>query len=78
MALWLVALSGWLVALVALAVARRQASRVADLTAMHWELKHAHLELKARVDALAPGETPAPPRASASGTQFVPLSQVKR
>ena len=77
MALWLVAVSGWLVALVALVVARRQASRVADLTAMHWELKHAHLELKSRVDALAPGEPPPPSRPSAS-SQFVPLSQVKR
>jgi hypothetical protein len=76
MALWLFAVAGWGVALAALVMARRLSSRVADLTAMHWALKHAHLELKARVDAVAPPDD-APPPAQAS-TQFVPLSQVKR
>jgi hypothetical protein len=77
MTLWAVAIAGWLVALAALLLARRQSARLADLTAMHWQLKHAHLELKARVDALAPGDD-VPPARPAAPSQFVPLSQVKR
>jgi len=77
MLLWILAGTGWALALVAIVLARRLASRVADLTAMHWELKYAHSELKARVVAIAPRPEEAPPP-PAPATQFVPLSQVKR
>lgn len=75
--LWLVAVSGWLLALVAFVMVRRLASRVADLTAMSWELKYAHVELKGRLAEIAPHPEDTPP-ASQPTTQFVPLSQVKR
>jgi hypothetical protein len=76
--LWVVAGSGWLLALLAYAVARRTARRLDQLTQQYWELKYEHGELKARVRAIAPtaeeiaASQPAPPQA------FVPLSSVKR
>ena len=73
----MLAVTGWVLALVAFVMVRRLASRVADLTAMHWELKYAHVELKTRVAEIAPRpEDTRPPPTPA--TQFVPLSQVKR
>ncbi len=78
MLLWTLAVSGWLLALVAFVMARRLSSRVADLTTMLWELKYAHVELKGRVVEIAPRPEDAPPAAPSPGTQFVPLSQVKR
>jgi hypothetical protein len=77
MVLWALAISGWLLALVAFVMVRRLASRVSDVTAMHWELKYAHVELKARVAEIDPRPEDAPPP-PAPATQFVPLSQVKR
>jgi hypothetical protein len=73
----------WLVSAVALVMAgagwaaARRASRAArHVTEMYWQLKYDHGELKTRVDALAPrpGAEPRP----APGTQFVPLTSVKR
>jgi len=64
-----VAVAGWL-------VARRASRQLRDLTAMYWQLKFEHGELKARVDRLAP-DPAAPPR-TPPGTQFVPLASVKR
>jgi hypothetical protein len=77
MVLWILAVSGWLMALVAFVMARRLASRVSDLTTMLWELKYAHVEVTARLAELDPQGAPAPP-APLPTTQFVPLSQVKR
>jgi hypothetical protein len=86
---WIVAVTGWLLAAAAWLVARGAARRARQLHDMYWQLRYDHGELKARVDALAPeaardtahGEGAAPaqgaPRPS-PGTQFVPLSQVKR
>ncbi len=76
--LWLLAGTGWLLALVALATARRLSRRLAQLSEQYWELKYDHGELKARVKALAPlpEETEASrPRVQES---FVPLASVKR
>lgn len=56
--------------------ARRAAWQARELTAMYWQLKHDHLELKARLDRAAPDPS-APPRMPA-GTQFVPLASVKK
>lgn len=90
---WFLAVTGWLLAVAAWFVARGAARRARQLHDMYWQLRYDHGELKARVDALAPeapadGVPPEPasgtaggarPRLGApSGTQFVPLSQVKR
>jgi hypothetical protein len=48
MALWLLALSALLMALVAFAHARRTARRLAMLEEMYWQLKFEHGELKAK------------------------------
>jgi hypothetical protein len=58
------------VALVALALVRRQARKLEQLTAMYWQLRYDHGELKATVTP----ETPAPPPVSG----FVPLESLKR
>lgn len=64
-----IAVAGWV-------VARRAARQARDLTAMYWQLKYDHGELKARVDRTLP-DPEAPPRMPA-GTQFVPLTSVKK
>lgn len=63
------ATAGWV-------VARRSARQLRDLTAMYWQLKFEHGELKARVDRASPD--PAAPPKTPPGTQFVPLTSVKR
>ena len=60
-----------LVALVALALVRRQARKLEQLTEMYWQLRYDHGELKSAVTP----EAPAPP-APISG--FVPLGSLKR
>ena len=76
--LWLVAGTGWVLALAALATARRMSRRLAQLSEQYWELKYDHGELKARVRALAP--TPEEAAAAAPPVQqtFVPLTSLKR
>jgi hypothetical protein len=70
--LWMVAVSAFVIALVALAHARRTARQLAQMTEMYWQLKFDHGELKARVDP------PAPAAAADPRQTFVPLSQLKR
>ena len=61
-----------LVALAALAKARRLAARVERLTESHWELRYEHGQLRARVNRLDPdqaaaaSEAPAPAGVDAS------------
>ena len=76
--LWLVAGTGWLLALAALTTARRMSRRLAQLSEQYWELKYEHGELKTRVRTLAP--TPEELAASAPPVQqtFVPLTSLKR
>jgi len=71
MALWIVAVIALVVALAALAHARRTARQLAQVTEMYWQLKFDHGELKAKVDP----PTPAAPEPKAT---FVPLTQLKR
>jgi hypothetical protein len=59
------------VALFALALVRRQARKLEQLTAMYWQLRYDHGELKATVTPETPA--PAPP---VSG--FVTLESLKR
>ncbi len=70
--LTLVALAALLVAVIALALVRRQGRQLARLTEMYWQLKYEHGELRATV-LPAPDTPPAPPT-----TTFVPLGSVKR
>ena len=73
----------WIVSAVALvmagagwAAAARASREARQVTEMYWQLKFDHGELKGRVDAIAP-RPGAEPR-TAPGTQFVPLTSVKR
>ena len=87
---WLLTVTAVLVALVALAKARRATKRLERLTETYWELRYDHGQLRARVAKLDPenvngnnvenGETPGQAGASpkAGGTTFVPLSSLKR
>lgn len=74
--LWIVALTGWLLAVAALVFARGVSRRLAQLTDMYWQLKSDHGELKARVGALAGTDSPAAPVRPTQA--FVPLGEVKR
>lgn len=76
--LWVVAVSGWLLAMAALLSARRAARRLAQLTEQYWELKYEHGELKARVRAIAPTVEEVEAARPAPTQTFVPLSSVKR
>ena len=76
--LWFVSGASLLVALAALATARRLSRRLGHLTEQYWELKYQHGELKARVKAIAP--TPEEIAASHPPVQqtFVPLTSIKK
>ena len=69
--LWMVAVTALVVAVAALAQARRTARQLAQVTEMYWQLKFDHGELKAKLDPPAP-VAPAPKQT------FVPLSSIKK
>jgi hypothetical protein len=75
---WILSGAGLLVALAALATARRLSRRLGHLSEQYWELKYEHGELKARVKALAP--TPEEIVSSQPPVQqtFVPLTSLKK
>jgi hypothetical protein len=71
------------VALAALAKARRLATRLERLTESYWELRYEHGQLRARVNRIDPEQgaaaADAPAAAGPTGaTHFVPLSSLKR
>lgn len=74
---WLVSGAGLLIALAALATARRLSRRLGHLSEQYWELKYEHGELKSRVKALAP--TPEETARSQPPVQqtFVPLASIR-
>ena len=77
---WLLTVTAVLVALVALAKARRATKRLERLTETYWELRYDHGQLRARVNKLDPETPPAQPDAPAkpAGPAFIPLSSLKR
>jgi len=78
--LWLLTVAAVLVAVAALAKARRLAKRLERLTESYWELRYEHGQLRARVNRLDPEQpiTAPEPAPQAGGTAFVPLSSLKR
>ena len=76
--LWVVAGSGWLLALAAWATARSALRRLTHLSEQYWALKYEHGELKARVRAMAPTADEIEAARPAPQQTFVPLSSVKR
>jgi hypothetical protein len=78
---WLLTIVACLVAVVAIARARRLARRVERLTESYWELRYEQGQLKARLARLDPEPPPASDAAAArqqGATAFVPLSSLKR
>jgi hypothetical protein len=78
---WLVTGGAFVLALLALARARRTATRLQRLTESYWELRYEHTQLRARVTALEPPQGGASRDAESrqtGGTAFVPLSSLKR
>ena len=75
---WAITIVAAILALLALAAARRLSRRLAHLNELYWQLKYEHGELKARVKAIAP--TPEEAAAAAPPVQetFVPLVDVVR
>ena len=69
--LWIVAVSALLLAVTALAYARHQAQKLAQITEMYWQLKFDHGELKAKVAPPAPVEP-------ALQQTFVPLTSLRQ
>jgi hypothetical protein len=79
--LWLLTLAAVVAAFAALAKARRVAKRLERLTETYWELRYDHGQLRARVAKLDPdmaAPAPAEPAPKPGGTNFVPLSSLKR
>jgi hypothetical protein len=69
-----------LIAIVAVAFARRVARKLEALTQSYWELRYEFTRLRSQVARLDPGEPdaePAPPPASTQ-VAFVPLSSMKK
>ena len=80
MVLWGIAGIALLVALVALASARRLGRKLDALTQSYWELRYDYTRLRSVVSRLDPDEPEAeatPPQAPAQVT-FVPLSSMKK
>jgi hypothetical protein len=69
--LWMVAILALVVAVAALAYARRIGRQLAQVTEMYWQLKFDHGELKAKVD-------PKAPVAPQTIQTFVPLASMKK
>jgi hypothetical protein len=77
---WLLTGAAVVVAVVALAKARRATRRLERLTETYWELRYDHGQLRARVAKLDPEAPPAQsePAPKPGGSNFVPLSSLKR
>jgi hypothetical protein len=69
-----------LIALAALAIARRAARNLEALKQSYWELRYDYTRLRSQVSRLDPGEAEgdAPAPAPAGQVTFVPLSSFKK
>ena len=78
---WVVAGIGLLVALVALAIARRASRRLDALTQSYWDLRYEYTRLRSQVSRLDPETAesePAVPPTSSASVSFVPLSTIRK
>ena len=68
------------VALVALAIARRATRKLEALTQSYWELRYDFTRIRSQVARLDPGDAEEPPAAPPPTQQvaFVPLSSMKK
>ena len=82
MVLWFVAGAALLVAVAAVAYARRVGRKLEALTQSYWELRYDFTRLRSQVARLDPGEpddvAPVPPAATQQQVTFVPLSSMKK
>jgi hypothetical protein len=77
--IWIVAASGFLLALIGFGIARRTARKLESLTQSYWEVRYELSRLKAQVARLDPEkdlEARDEPQAGAT-VAFVPLSSLK-
>jgi hypothetical protein len=78
---WVVAGTGLLVALIAVAMARRLSRRLDALTQSYWDLRYEYTRLRSQVSRLDPEASdpePAAPPASTASVSFVPLSTIRK
>ena len=80
MVLWLVAGVALLIALAALALARRVSRKLESLTQSYWELRYDYTRLRSQVSRLDPDSeaAEAPPPPPQQQVAFVPLSSMKK
>ena len=78
MALWIVAASALVAALLACAWARRVGRRLDALTQSYWELRYDYTRLRSQVARLDPDQPPAPEPVPPPAVSFVPLSSIRR
>ena len=78
--LWLLTGASLVLALVAVAQARRTARRLEQLTQNYWELKYQNGELRVQLQRLTGELTPQPPQTEAARGRdsFIPLASLKR
>ena len=71
---------GVLLALVALAWARRVSRRLETLTQSYWELRYDYTRLRSQLSRLDPEQSPEPdpPAAASPSVSFVPLSTIRK
>ncbi len=79
---WVVAGTGLIVALVALAWVRRVSARLEALKQSYWDLRYEYTRLRSQVSRLdpetAPPDTDPAPAASPATVSFVPLSTIRK
>ena len=80
MVLWGIAGLALLIAIAALASARRSGRKLEALTQSYWELRYDFTRLRSQVARLDPEQVPAPPPEPAppAAVTFVPLASMKK
>ena len=78
MVLWGIAGVALLVALAALALARRVSRKLEALNQSYWELRYDYTRLRSQVSQLNPAEPEVEPGAPPAAGTFIPLSSFKK